>query len=135
MSKVVSSIPIRVPGFMQNVVIDHGQTDDLIICHQLGIVIRDKTALDNQRSAAGFQGNMLALAHPPSYTLTVMKVNQQETVQVSFRLERQLVDRMREISNTPKWPPPPSQTEIVTRGIELVLNKLNKRRARSRAEA
>jgi hypothetical protein len=64
-----------------------------------------------------------------------MKVNQQETVQVSFRLERQLVERMRQITNTRVWPPPPSQTEIVTRGIELVLNKLNKRRARSRAEA
>jgi hypothetical protein len=77
---------------------------------------------------------MLALAHPLSYTLVVMKVNSQETVQVSFRLERQLVERMREITNTRDWPPPPSQTEIVSRGIELVLSKL-KKRARSRAEA
>jgi hypothetical protein len=66
-----------------------------------------------------------------------MKVNSQTTatVQVSFRLQRELVERMKEVTNSQEWPPPPSQTEIVTRGIELVLRKLEGRRVRARAEA
>jgi hypothetical protein len=64
-----------------------------------------------------------------------MKVNNDSpTVQVSFRLDRDLVERMREVTGSKGWPPPPSQTEIVSRGIELVLAKL-KRRARARVAA
>lgn len=48
------------------------------------------------------------------------------TEQVSFRLARSLMKRMREITNARTWPPPPSQTEIVSRGIELVLAKLER---------
>jgi hypothetical protein len=51
-----------------------------------------------------------------------------ETVQVSFRLERDLVERMRRAANSSRWPPPPSQTEIVSRGVELVLTKLKRQR-------
>jgi Arc/MetJ-type ribon-helix-helix transcriptional regulator len=63
-----------------------------------------------------------------------MKVNDR-TVQVSFRLPQQLVERMRDITSTNEWPPPPSQTEIVARGIELVLRRLEKRGSKVRAEA
>jgi hypothetical protein len=51
-----------------------------------------------------------------------------DTTQVSFRLRRELVKRMQTISRGSGWPPPPSQTEIVTRGIELVLSKLEQRK-------
>jgi hypothetical protein len=57
-----------------------------------------------------------------------MNVNRDsQTVQVSFRLPRRLVKRMQEVSKAQSWPPPPSQTEIVTHGVELVLEKLAKR--------
>jgi hypothetical protein len=57
-----------------------------------------------------------------------MNVNRkQPTTQVSFRLPRRLVERMREASSVRCWPPPPSQTEIVVHGVELVLEKLAKR--------
>jgi len=46
------------------------------------------------------------------------------TTQVSYRLPTDLVERMRDISAMDGWPPPPSQTEIVVRGIEIVLEKL-----------
>jgi hypothetical protein len=49
-----------------------------------------------------------------------------ETIQVSFRLRRELVTRMRSVATLQSWPPPPSQTEIVSRGIEMVLEKLEK---------
>ena len=55
---------------------------------------------------------------------------ERETVQVSFRLERGLVKRMRKVAKSGQWPPPPSQTEIVSRGIEMVLSKLEKRGSR-----
>jgi hypothetical protein len=55
---------------------------------------------------------------------------ERETVQVSFRLERGLVRRMRQVAKSAKWPPPPSQTEIVTRGIEMVLSRLEKKNSR-----
>ena len=65
-----------------------------------------------------------------------MKVNPEpKTIQVSFRLERRLVERMKSVTSGQNWPPPPSQTEIVSRGIELVLRKLESRRSRARAEA
>jgi len=35
---------------------------------------------------------------------------------------------MRDASSARGWPPPPSQTEIVARGIELVLDKLENRK-------
>jgi hypothetical protein len=53
-----------------------------------------------------------------------MTDEEHETIQVSFRLERGLVRRMRQIAKSGQWPPPPSQTEIVTRGIEMVLREL-----------
>ena len=56
-----------------------------------------------------------------------MEMIERETVQVSFRLERGLVKRMRQVAKSGQWPPPPSQTEIVARGIEMVLRKLEKR--------
>lgn len=56
------------------------------------------------------------------------------TIQVSFRLPRHLVKRMREITEVSSWPPPPSQTDIVVRGIEQVLRTLEKGR-KVRAEA
>lgn len=57
-----------------------------------------------------------------------------KTAQVSFRLPEELVERMRVISNASVWPPPPSQTDIVERGIELVLQKLESgKRAKARA--
>src|SRR5215831_10004630 len=61
------------------------------------------------------------------YTVLAMSVNE-NTVQVSFRLERQLVTRMRRVCDAQRWPPPPSQTEIVRRGIEMVLLSLKKGR-------
>ena len=63
-----------------------------------------------------------------------MKVNDR-TIQVSFRLPQQLVERMRDVSTSQAWPPPPSQTEIVARGIELVLRRLEKRGTKIYAEA
>jgi hypothetical protein len=63
-----------------------------------------------------------------------MTVND-KTIQVSFRLPQQLVERMRDVSTTRVWPPPPSQTEIVARGIELVLRRLERRGSKARAEA
>jgi hypothetical protein len=59
--------------------------------------------------------------------------NDTPTIQVSFRLDRDLVERMREVASSKDWPPPPSQTEIVSRGIELVLSKLKSKRTRARA--
>lgn len=56
-----------------------------------------------------------------------------KTVQVSFRLPHELVERLRDISNVDVWPPPPSQTDIVIRGIEHVLKTLEKRGARKTA--
>jgi hypothetical protein len=56
-----------------------------------------------------------------------MEMIERETVQVSFRLERGLVKRMRQVAKSGQWPPPPSQTEIVARGIEMVLRRLEKR--------
>lgn len=50
------------------------------------------------------------------------------TIQVSFRLQSELVERMRAVSGADQWPPPPSQTEIVSRGIEMVLRKLEPKR-------
>lgn len=54
------------------------------------------------------------------------------TVQVSFRLPRDLVRRMRAISQTEDWPPPPTQTDMVQRGVEMVLRKLEKAKARAK---
>ena len=65
-----------------------------------------------------------------------MKVNDDTpTIQVSFRLNAELVARMREVANAKDWPPPPSQTEIVSRGIEMVLAKLKPKRGKARAAA
>jgi hypothetical protein len=67
-----------------------------------------------------------------------MKVNENgptSTVQISFRLQRNLVERMRDVSNADQWPPPPTQTEIVTKGIELVLEQLARKRGKRRASA
>jgi predicted DNA-binding protein len=59
-----------------------------------------------------------------------MSVNQKSAkgakVQVSFRLPRDLARRLKDAANARHWPPPPSQTEIAERGIELVLDKLQK---------
>lgn len=64
------------------------------------------------------------------YTLGSMKVNRKPpTIQVSYRLPKPLVERMRRIvERLPAWPPPPSQTEIVTRGVESVLLELERQR-------
>jgi hypothetical protein len=56
------------------------------------------------------------------------------TVQVSFRLPALLVRRLRNVSSARSWPPPPSQTEIAARGIELVLATLEKRAEAKRDE-
>jgi hypothetical protein len=65
-----------------------------------------------------------------------MKVNNDApTIQVSFRLNADLVARMREVASSKDWPPPPSQTEIVSRGIEMVLAKLKPKRGRARVAA
>jgi hypothetical protein len=48
----------------------------------------------------------------------------QDTIQVSYRLDRRLVQRMRRVTEADKWPPPPTQTDIVSRGIEMVLDNL-----------
>lgn len=57
-----------------------------------------------------------------------MSVNEKlETVQVSFRLERRLAERLKKAANNRHWPRP-SQTEIVTRGVEMMLTKLKKQR-------
>lgn len=64
-----------------------------------------------------------------------MQAKENDTVQVSFRLPRQLVERMRDITSSGVWPPPPSQTEIVSRGIDLVVRKLEAKRGRRRAAA
>jgi len=56
--------------------------------------------------------------------------DREETVQVSFRLPSELVRRMKTISTSQTWPPPPSQTEIVSRGIRIVLEKLEAKRPR-----
>jgi len=53
-----------------------------------------------------------------------------QTIQVSFRLPKNLVERMRDIATARHWPPPPSQTEIVSRGIEMVLQKLEPKKGR-----
>jgi len=56
-----------------------------------------------------------------------------ERVPVSFRLSRELVEALRDFCATETWPPPPTQTEIVTKGIELVLRELKSKRGKSRA--
>jgi hypothetical protein len=61
-----------------------------------------------------------------------MEMIERETVQVSFRLERGLVKRMRQVAKSGQWPPPPSQTEIVARGIEMVLRRLENKRGKGR---
>jgi hypothetical protein len=54
---------------------------------------------------------------------------QEKTIQVSFRLPRQLVERLRSATrNKRKWPPAPSQTDIVAQGVELMLRELKKPR-------
>ena len=59
--------------------------------------------------------------------------NTSKTIQVSFRLPHELVERLREASAERAWPPPPSQTEIVIRGVEHVLKTLERRGARAKA--
>lgn len=61
--------------------------------------------------------------------------NESDTIQVSFRLQKDLVERLRHVSTADRWPPPPSQTEIVSRGIKMVLRKLEpKRKQRAAAQ-
>jgi hypothetical protein len=58
----------------------------------------------------------------------MMKVKRApQTIQVSFRFPRRVVERMREASSARSWPPPPSQKEIALRGVEMVLDQLEKR--------
>jgi len=67
-----------------------------------------------------------------------MKVNDPNKLARSFRLDRELVERLHEFCNAPDWPPPPSQTEIVERGIRIVLDNLEptrRKRGKARAEA
>ena len=56
------------------------------------------------------------------------------TIPVSFRLDRELVEALRAFCTAETWPPRPSQTEIVTRGIKMVLENLEppKRHKRGR---
>jgi len=67
------------------------------------------------------------------------KVNPVTTVPVSFRLDAELMARLRVFCGAEKWPPPPSQTEIVERGIRMVLENLEPskrhKRGKVRAEA
>jgi hypothetical protein len=54
-------------------------------------------------------------------------VPQGRTIPVSFRLDRQLVKRLRRATQrNAQWPPRPSQTAIVAQGIELMLAKMEK---------
>jgi hypothetical protein len=53
-----------------------------------------------------------------------------DRIPVSFRLDRKLVKRMKDVCGVRSWPPPPSQTEIVARGIELVLAELESKRGK-----
>lgn len=64
-----------------------------------------------------------------------MPQQEELTVQVSFRLPSDLVRRMRAISQTDDWPPPPTQTDMVQRGVEMVLRKLEKEKAKAKARA
>jgi hypothetical protein len=61
---------------------------------------------------------------------------QEKTVSVSYRLPMQLVVRLRQATRNSKraWPPPPSQTALVIEGIELMLRKLERGRARGRED-
>jgi len=67
-----------------------------------------------------------------------MKVNRTDTtVPVSFRIEAELMARLRRFTEAETWPPPPSQTDIVERGIRIVLDNLEpsiKRRGKPRAQ-
>jgi hypothetical protein len=67
--------------------------------------------------------------------MSTVTMSAARTVQISFRIPTQLVERLRAITQTNEWPPPPTQTEIVTRGIEYVVTKLEQQRGRPRAKA
>jgi len=61
-----------------------------------------------------------------------MTVNQDDDrIPVSFRLSRELVERMRIVAAARRWPPPPSQTDIVNRGIELALAEYKRKSKRA----
>ena len=45
-------------------------------------------------------------------------------VSMSFRVKERLAERLRKATKPRQWPPRPSQTDIVTRGIELALREL-----------
>jgi hypothetical protein len=45
-------------------------------------------------------------------------------VTMSFRLDAELVTRLHKASKMKRWPPPPSMTEIVERGVKRILVKL-----------
>jgi len=63
-----------------------------------------------------------------------MAVNENHsTVPVSFRLDRVLIQRLREYCMADQWPPRPTQTDIVERGIKDVLDELQGRKLRRRA--
>jgi len=63
-----------------------------------------------------------------------MGVNENHTtIPVSFRLDRVLVKRLRAFCATEQWPPPPTQTDIVERGIKDVLDELEAKRKQKRA--
>jgi len=51
-----------------------------------------------------------------------------DKTRVSYRLDRQLVMRLRRatVKNKKRWPPGPSQTQIASRGIEIVLDAMEK---------
>ena len=72
-----------------------------------------------------------------------MKVNaavkyvdiEKPTIPVSFRLDRELVEALRDFCRAETWPPPPSQTEVVARGIRIVLDNLEPPKKHKRGKA
>jgi hypothetical protein len=49
-------------------------------------------------------------------------------ITVAARVPRILAERLKAFTQLPGWPPPPSQSEIICRGIETVLDELEGQR-------
>jgi len=115
------------------------EADDLRRRHLLGIAIRYVAECQQRGSKAGSVGKPITpvvaksaivksviASHSAMLYIASMSVNQEPTIAVSYRLDRRLVKRMKRATarKRRRWPPPPTQTDIVARGIEMVLKKL-----------
>jgi len=60
---------------------------------------------------------------------------QDNKLPITFRLDRELIERLRNYTKRAErqWPPGPNQTEIISRGIALVLDQLETKRIKERA--